>query len=265
MKKPEFHVVVGHPFSDIGKGWLSSCVGRSLGPDTAMIKIDPMLSPEFPRDLGVPVENTIVTDDAATYQSQGLHFHPDQNIVLGGWMAQHLKFSALEEGILAGEVPKITVTDLSYRMAEDIERLTAGNKAVIEMGGCPDDPESVIPIGAIKVLARKRKIRLHLMTAFDYTTRDDDNHDAKTRPPVRAITETLRAYAGIALRDFSVYIRRNHLPASVPDERLVEAGRKVAFKTFLLPQQVRYIPNLASPAELYNYLEWGEEQREVEL
>lgn len=262
MKKPELHVVVGHPFSDIGKGWLSSCIGRSLGSDTAMIKIDPMLSPEFPKDLGVAVDDKIVTDDAATYLSQGLSFRANQNIVLGGWMAKNLQLGALDEGTLAGEVPKITVTDLSYRLADDLENLIQDNRAVVEMGGCPDDPESVIPIGAVKVLAQRRKVRLHLMTAFDYTTRFDDNHDAKTRPPVRAINETLKSYAGIAMRNLSVYIRRNHLPMSVSDERLTEASRKVAFKTFMPPQQVRYIPNLASPAELYKYLEWDQGQVE---
>lgn len=106
MLKPEVHVVVGHPYSDIGKGWLSSCIGRSLGADTSMIKIDPMLSPEFPRDLGVPIDGVVVTDDAATYQNQGLSFHPNQNIVLGGWMSNALHGGALKEGILSGEVQK---------------------------------------------------------------------------------------------------------------------------------------------------------------
>lgn len=125
------------------------------------------------------------------------------------------------------------------------------------MGGCPDDPEATIPIGAIKALARDRKIKLHLITAFDFTSKPDETHDVKTRPPVRAINETLGVYGGIALNNFSVYIRRGNIPLSLTDERLVEASRKVAFKTFMRPSQVRYIPNLASPDVLYTYLDWN--------
>lgn len=32
--QPELHVVVGHPYSDIGKGWITSSVAAQLGSET---------------------------------------------------------------------------------------------------------------------------------------------------------------------------------------------------------------------------------------
>lgn len=250
----ELHVVVGHPYSDIGKGWVASSIGAQLGPETPVIKIDPMLSPGFPAELGIPMGGTVVTDDAKTYARRGLGFHPNRNIVLGGWMREALERQALGAGILGDEAPKVTYADLSYRLADTLRAALGDRSGVIEIGGCPDDPEAALPASAIRALSHESDVTLHLLTAYDYTTRAERQYDVKTRMPVRAITETMRSYWGISLDSLSVYIRRANVPDDVSDELLRAATEKVAFKTNLRPEQVRYIPNLQEPEQLDAYV-----------
>lgn len=169
----ELHVVVGHPYSDIGKGWVASSIGAQLGSETPIIKIDPMLSPGFPAELGISIGGTVVTDDAVTYARRGLGFHPDRNIVLGGWMRESLEKQALDAGVLGGEAPKITYADLSYRLAETLRTALENRSGVIEIGGCPDDQEAVLPASAIRALSHDNDVRLHLLTAYDYTTKSN--------------------------------------------------------------------------------------------
>lgn len=250
----ELHVVVGHPYSDIGKGWVASSIGAQLGEDTPVIKIDPMLSPGFPEELGIPMGDSVVTDDAATYQSRGLEFTPERNIVMGGWMSRALGESALLGGVLGKEAPKTTYADLSYRLADTLRELLQGKDGVIEMGGCPDDKEAVLPADAVRVLSHERDVKLHLLTAYDYTTKAERQYDVKTRLPVRAVASTMGTYWGTPLDNLSVYVRRANVPDDVTDETLQAATRKVAFKSQLRPEQVRYIPNLQSPDQLDAYV-----------
>ena len=250
------HVVVGHPYSDIGKGWIASAVGANLGAATPIVKIDPMLSPEFPHELGTIVDGEVVTDDALTYASRGLSFSPKMNIVMGGWTAGALRESALGQGILGGEVPKITYADLAHRLAGDICALTLDRSAVIEIGGCPDDEEAVLPADAVRVLASDHdyQVSLHVVSAYDYTTSSQRGHDVKTRMPVRAIEAAMKSYWGVSLDSLRAYVRRANIPDDVTDERLRDATEKVAFKTGLKPHQVKYIPNLSRPEELDEYI-----------
>lgn len=141
--------------------------------NTYFIKIDPMLSPGFPAELGISIGGTVVTDDAVTYARRGLGFHPDRNIVLGGWMRESLEKQALDAGVLGGEAPKITYADLSYRLAETLRTALENRSGVIEIGGCPDDQEAVLPASAIRALSHDNDVRLHLLTAYDYTTKSN--------------------------------------------------------------------------------------------
>lgn len=251
MRK-SLHVVVGHPYSDIGKGWIASAVGASLGKSTPVIKIDPMLSPHFPHELGILVDDVIVTDDAATYASRGLEFSPNMNIVMGDWMARALQHPALNQGVLSNEAPKITYSDLAFRLASDICLLIKHQNAVIEVGGCPDDKESSLPADAVRVLMSTYdyQVYLHVVSAYDFTTSKERGHDVKTRMPVRAIETAMQVYWGVPLVNLKAYVRRANTPDDVTDEQLRAATAKVAFKTGMRPNQVVYIPNLSHPKEL---------------
>lgn len=250
----QLHVVVGHPYSDIGKGWVASSIAASLGPETPIVKIDPMLSPGFPAELGIAMGDGFVTDDAATYMRRGLAFHPDRNIVLGGWLARALGQSALEQGVLGSEAPKITYADLAHRLAGMLSDRIGNGDAVIEIGGCPDDKEASLPADAIRLMMHDRDVRLHLLTAYDYTTRAERQFDVKTRMPVRAVEAALTAYRGVSLKNLAVYIRRANVPDEVGDQMLKDATNKVAFKSQLMPPQVTYIPNLGRPEELDEFI-----------
>lgn len=253
--QPELHVVVGHPYSDIGKGWITSSVAAQLGSETPVLKIDPMLSPAFPHELGVVMDGAVVTDDVNTYTARGLSFKPERNIVIGGWMAEALGCAALSAGRLGSEAPKITYADLEKRLASTMNDLIGeGNTGVIEIGGCPDDQEAYLPAAAVRAMSHSRRVMLHLVTAFDYSSFNDGRIEAKTRPPVRAIESTMKTYWGTPLDALRVYVRRANVPTKISDEILKNAMNKIAFKTQLDPNQVTFVPNVSSPEELDEYV-----------
>lgn len=253
--RPELHVVVGHPWSDIGKGWVTSSVAAQLGEDTPVLKIDPMLSPTFPAELGVTMGGGVVSDDVRTYEERGLSFLPERNIVIGGWMAEALGTAALAAGRLGSEAPKITYADLEQRLASTMENLIGeGQTGVIEVGGCTDDQEAYLPAAAVRIMSHERDLRLHLVTAYDFSTLAEGQHEVKMRPPVRAIEATMKTYWGTALNSLTVHIRRANVPEDIDDDTLRQATKKVAFKTQLDPRRVKFIPNVSSPSELDEFV-----------
>lgn len=253
MKDKELHVVVGHPYSDLGKGWLAASVASKL--DTpVIIKIDPMLSPGFPEKLGIQLteDGKVVSDDARTYLKLGLDFKPENNIVAGEFLASALGENAIAEGILNGEVPKITWADISVRLANHLKTMIGENNAVIEVGGCPDDEESNYLPAVIRLLSHLYETSIHVLSCYTHTSVNGKD-DPKTRLAVRAVVETMQAYWGLPLH--TLWIRRANVPETVSDEVLHAATKKVAFKTQLNPKQVVYVPNLSSPVELSQYIE----------
>jgi len=247
----ELHVVVGFPSSDIGKGWTAAALGVRLGADTAMIKIDPMLSPDFPADIGSVVDGSVVTDDAATYLSRGLKFSADMNIVMGRWLAGALGLTPLESGRLDDNPLKNTFVDLGYRLADDLAALAGGRDAVVEIGGCPDDDEAGLVTHAVRVLLGRYRDRLfvHVVTELDPAT-DRDGPTFKIRTAVRAVRTVLRTYYGVPLWNVRVWVRRASVPGSFTDEQLRAAMVPIAFKLGLAADQVRYVPNVARPEDL---------------
>lgn len=243
----QLHVVLGNPHSDIGKGWLASSLGFQLGLETVMIKIDPMLSLKFPSHVGVRLDHAIVTDDAATYIKRGLKFTHLQNIVIGKWMHQQLgQF---------GHVPKVTYIDLAYSLADHICALLGAHHGVIEIGGCSDDGEVGLPSSMVRALQQYGyDVRLHLISLYDFIPTANGAYDIRPRTAVRAIEETMQHYWGLSLKNLSVYVRRENVPANVPDQTLIKVAHEIAGYTYLSSGQVRYIPNLTSPEELDQYI-----------
>lgn len=253
--RKDLHVVVGHPYSDIGKGWVAAAIGSNLGLSTPIIKIDPMLSSSFPRDIGVLVDGEIVTDDATTYTSRGLSFSPKMNIVMGEWMRRAFQESTSNQRALNGEIFKATYSNLAHQLASDINDLAKGKSAVIEMGGCPDDEEATLPANAIRVLAGVYGYRvfLHVVSAYNVTSKGR-GYRLRNRMPIRAVKTAMQVYWGVSLADLKVYARRADVPSDISDERLMDESAEVALRIGCRPDQVKYIPNLSGPEELDKYI-----------
>lgn len=251
MPREQLHVVTGHPYSDIGKGWLAAAIAKQLK-NPVLFKIDPMLNPAFPEELGVSIEEgTIVTDDARTYLDRGFDFPPEQNVVSGDFLAKTLGLDAVKTGIMNGETPKITWSDLSVRLANHLKSMIGDKNSIIEMGGCPDDMEANYLPGVIRLLSHFYETSVHILTCFTYTNIKGKN-DVKTRMAVRAVIETMQAYWNLPLH--TLWIRRASVPEDVSDEKLQEATKKVAFKLQLDPKKIVYVPNLSKPEELDDYV-----------
>lgn len=256
----QIHVVVGHPSSDIGKGWMAAALAVKLGLDTPVIKIDPMLSPSFPAEIGFDLGGVVVTDDAATYLGRGLTFNPSMNIVMGQWLCQTLQEPAHEQGRLDLNPLKNTHVDLGYKMAANIDTLAAGHNTVIEVGGCPDDDETIIIAHAVRILLGRYRyeVYLHVVTAYDVAA-NAGGPTFKIRTPVRALRTSLQTYYGVSLQNVRLYIRRANLSDIFTDQQLKEATVAVAFKLGLRPEQVKYVPNLTRPEELDAYVIYEED------
>lgn len=128
------------------------------------------------------------------------------------------------------------------------------NNAIIEIGGCSDDQEAGVIPGAMRLLDGIYPVGIHIVTKFDFT----DNQgilDVKTRSAVRAIEETMRRYWNLPLR--TAYIRRYHVPESIPDDVLETACKKIAFKTQINPKRIVYVPNVEHQEDLDAYIAPG--------
>lgn len=247
MAKEKLHVVTGHPYSDIGKGWLTTSIAKQLN-NPILFKIDPMLSPSFPAELGYSLEKgSIVSDDAKTYMQRGFDFQPEQNIVIGNFLRKNFELEAINEGILDGEVSKITWSDLTVRLADFLKEKIGKRDSVIEMGGCPDDMEANFLPGVIRLLSHFYETNIHILTCFSDTT-INNKVDPKTRVAVRAAIDTMQAYWNLPLH--TLWIRRASVPKDIPDTTLKEATKKIAFKLQLDPNKVVYIPNVSKPEDL---------------
>lgn len=246
-------VVIGYPYSDIGKGWLTSSIGAQME-KPLIIKIDPMLNEGFPESLGVVIDGICVTDDARSYMQRGLSFAPEHNVVMGKFLADALQKSPVAEGLLKKDIQKLTYADISTYLAEYMLKMMLESETqntIIEVGGCPDDPEAKAIPGAIRLLHEKYQAGIVLLTRFDHSDAGG-KLDVKTRGPVRAIEATMREYWNLPLD--AVFIRRANVSPSITDEALGDACRKVAFKTQINPKKIAYLPNVEKLDDLDQYV-----------
>lgn len=243
-------IIVGHPYSDIGKGWLTSSVAVHME-NPLLFKVDPALMEKMPDGFGIPINGTYVTTDAATYTKRGHSFSPEQNFFIGKMIAQGIKKAPLQKGLLANDrTPIITHTDISAELASKISKQMKKAKtqdALIEIGGCPDDPEAMPIPAAIRMLDQEFGASVILLTKFDFNN-EDGQHHIKTRGSTRAIETTMKAFWGLKLN--SVFIRRAGLPKTIKDHELEAACQKVAFKSQIHPDRVVFLPDVNQPEEL---------------
>lgn len=246
-------VVVGYPYSDIGKGWLTSSIGVQMK-KPLIFKIDPMLNKEFPKSLGVFVNGICVTDDAHSYMQRNLPFSPECNVIMGKFFADTLCKPPIANGLLKNDIQKLTYADMSAYLAEYIRELMQKFKkenAVIEIGGCPDDMEAKTIPGAIRLLHERYQVGIILLTRFDHSD-VGGKIDVKTKGSVRAIEETMREYWNLPLG--CVFIRRASVPLSITDEVLEDACKRVAFKTQVNSKKIVYLPNVEKIDNLDQYV-----------
>jgi len=240
------YVVVGSGSSDIGKGWLASSIA-SLTKKPLVIKIDPMLNQTFPKDVGIQIEGSTVTDDFSSYRHFGLEVHPEQNLVMGNVWRQFLEATETPPYISQGHEKKLTQADFSEFLSGKIIELMQKNKpenVIIEIGGIPSDLEHGSLPAALRLLGINSLImpELVLLSYFEYATVGEQNR-LKAQVIKEGLRTAMERYAGLPLK--SVFVRRNHVPTDIPDERLREELLRISYETQIKPEKLVFLDNVS--------------------
>ena len=116
-------VIVGHPHSDIGKGWITSSIATQMG-QPLLFKIDPLLEESKTTDDWIPTKGEFeLCDDGLTYTQRGHQFVSGQQISMGSFIAETLQRRPFTDGITTGEdFPPLTMSDISAYLAADITK-----------------------------------------------------------------------------------------------------------------------------------------------
>lgn len=247
------YVVLGGGISDIGKGWLTGSIASVL-PNALPVKIDPMLTQQFPVQLGITVEGKVISEDFLTYQALGLPIYPECNIIGGALLHEflHQPQKTLSQGFDDGAEKKLTFADLSDFLAAKLLALTNLSEdcrsLVIEVGGTITDMEHVYIGSAIRALGLKVGIlpKVVLLSFLEHPETDTGS-PARTHN-VRQIIQEARSRYSVPIK--ACFVRRRYVPEWVKDEEIEDELLNIAYETQMSPSQLVYVPNLDSVQDL---------------
>jgi CTP synthase len=198
---PKYIFVCGALISGLGKGVVTSSIGRNLqvrGKKINVIKIDPYLN----IDAGTmnPYEHgeTFVTADGyeldldmGTYERfLNLEMKGDQNITTG--QVYHSVIERERRGDFLGKtvqvIPHIT-DEIKRRIKAIAERDTEIDSLIIEVGGTIGDIESQPFLEAIRQLCREMPKEDSLIVLVTYIMEPPNLKEQKTKPTQHAVRE----------------------------------------------------------------------------
>ncbi|MFA6047792.1 MAG: 2-thiouracil desulfurase family protein [Parcubacteria group bacterium] len=252
------YFVVGTVMSDIGKGWLSGSIASTLD-NPLIIKIDPMLNQSFPENVGIPMDNTHVTDDFKTYQRLGLETKVDNNIVMGQIWREYLSHSQIPMQITEGSIKKQTYADVADYFSDKLLNMIKSSHAknvVIEIGGTPVDSEQDVLPSTFRLMGIKTNVVPELILLSYFETREDNANDGKKGLKTQIIRQGIRdattKYAGLPLK--SVFVRRRRVSESIVSVSLQDELLRVAYETQISPQKLTLLENYQDVTELMKYI-----------
>lgn len=238
----EFHLVVGHPISSVGKGLCTSSIIRLLNHNfpgkVAAFKIDGYLN-NTAGELN-PLEHgeTYVTRDGAetdldlgVYQRAGANISKYSSIVVGNLLKEITR--------LRSETTK-TSHEVSDLLVQRIfEHLGDSTHCVIEVGGCIDDVELKPILPGLRSILTTENSNVYVVTKTEVTTFSE----IKFRTVKRAIDITSSVLGApvslcLAKGDFDDFVYSNAPVVSVP---LLDAPRF---------EYVHYLASHFQPLEL---------------
>jgi len=201
LNVPKYIFVCGALISGLGKGVVTSAIGRNLqvrGKKVNVIKIDPYLN----IDAGTmnPYEHgeTFVTADGfeldldiGTYERiLNLEMSGDQNITTG--QVYHSVIERERKGDYLGKtvqvIPHIT-DEIKKRIRNIAERDSDLDSLIIEVGGTIGDIESQPFLEAIRQLRREMSKEDSLIVLVTYIMKPPNLNEQKTKPTQHAVRE----------------------------------------------------------------------------
>jgi uncharacterized protein YbbK (DUF523 family) len=125
---------------------------------------------------------------------------------------------------------------------------------VIEVGGIPSDLEHSPLAGAFRMLGINSLVmpELVMLSYFEHV-----DVEGQTRLKAQIIKEGLRTtmerYAGLPLK--AAFVRRNHIPQEISNERLQTELERIAYETQTDPQKFFFLDNVQNLDEEKNVVE----------
>lgn len=237
------YIVTGSGISNIGKGWLTASIGSLL--DSALpIKIDPMLNKEFPSEIGIKLEEKIVSEDFAIYKELGLPVYPECNIMGGDLLHEFLQQP--EKKLSSNITKKKTFADLSDLLADRIIKIADSKNIknlVIELGGTSKDIEHNYIYGAMRALGLKINVipEIVLLSYLEYDELDKGIFSLKTQNIRKAVKETMGSYYSLPLK--VCFVRRRYVPEKITDQQIKGELVNIAYETQISLKKIVYLPN----------------------
>ncbi|MHA1655176.1 MAG: CTP synthase [Candidatus Heimdallarchaeota archaeon] len=245
-KKTKFVFVVGGVMSGIGKGVVTSCIGKNLQVRKGtidLIKIDPYLNIDAGTMNPIQHGEVYVTDDGGEIDVDfghyarilGLDMKKTQNITTGQVYREVIRKERAGDylGHTVQVIPHIS-NEIKRRIRE-VSTFKNPDVLLVEIGGTVGDIESLPFLEAIRQMIMEEPEEDTLLVHTTYVPVPDHLHEAKTKPTQHSVKE-LR---GIGLNP-NIIVCRSH---NILDEK---TRKKVALFCNVPDEAVFTLPDLES-------------------
>lgn len=251
----EMYVVVSSPLADIGKGWVTASIAKSLKPIGAPIKIDPALVMIKNLSPSHQVDVNLISSDTQYYASLGLPVCPEHVIRSGEVLVDFITSNALDADEFRPHlVKRLTFADVSGFLSNKLTKLIKNNgykNIIFEIGGNIHDLEHKYIADALRLTGMKFNIEPKLVVLTYLDNSDDPEHYFKKNLVIQSISQARETY----WEPWMILVRNRAKNIHVLPDTINSILEKVANRSIIARDKLVFIPEFQSLQQLSEFIQ----------
>lgn len=251
----EMYVVVSSPLADIGKGWITASIAKSLNPIGVPIKIDPALVMIKDFSPASNIDINSICSDTQYYASLGLPVSSGCVIRSGEVLVDFITRNSLTANEFhPNSVKRLTFADASLFLAEKLTHLIKQNdykKVIFEIGGNVHDHEHQYIANALRFTAINFNIEPKLVVLTYLDNSDDPKHFFKKNLVIQAIEQSREMYWEPWLILFRNRAKKVHLISDTLNKIL----EQIAVRAIISQNKLIFVPEFESLEQLSKFIQ----------